>query len=275
VKSLLEPVYRAVESGDFGGLQESMCDDVFMFTPEAGGVLASREAVVAYARRRLGPLRSSGTALALNVGSSKSGTDPSGRGAWVFDQVDVNIARRGVDMQAKVRVTALLKRELDRWRLAACYWSLPFATQAEQDAVKHAGQLEPGLPLEELITDEAQPLAAALTTALQEPRLLPELYSTREDHVTIGSVTDEIFVGPTGRAAWAEFVGYVSDYTLRGSLRAALTTNDLGWLAANIDIGQPPTPYRFFYIWLHETDTWRIVISHDAVSRSLTSDLGG
>ena len=76
-------------------------------------------------------------------------------------------------------------------------------------------------------------------------------------------------------AAWAEFVGYVSDYTLRGPLRAALTTNDLGWLAANIDIGQPPTPYRFFYIWLHETDTWRIVISHDAVSRPLTSDLGG
>jgi hypothetical protein len=118
-------------------------------------------------------------------------------------------------------------------------------------------------------------LAAALTGALQEPRLLPELYSTREDHATIGSVIDEVFVGPAGRAAWQEFVGYVSDYTLKGSLRAALTTNDLGWLAANIDIGQPPTPYRFFYIWLRETDTWRIVISHDAVSRSLRSDLGG
>jgi hypothetical protein len=178
-------------------------------------------------------------------------------------------------MQAQVRVTALLRRELDRWRIAACYWSLPFATQAEQDAVKHAGQLEPGLPLEEVITDGAQPLADALTGALQEPRLLPELYSTRGDHATIGSVIEEVFVGPAGRAAWEEFVGYVSDYTLRGSLRAAVITNDLGWLAANIDIGQPPTPYRFFYIWLRETDTWRIVISHDAVSRSLTSDLGG
>ena len=125
---------------------------------------------------------------------------------------------------------------------------LPFATQAEQDAVKHAGQLEPGLPLEEVITDEAQPLAAALTGALKEPPLLPALYSTRGDHATVGSVIDEVFVGPAGRAAWEEFVGYVSDYMLRGSLRAALTTNDLGWLAANIDIGRPPTPYRFLYV---------------------------
>jgi hypothetical protein len=52
-----------------------MCNDVFMFTPEATGVLTSREAVVANARHRLGPLRSSGTILALDVGSSKSGTD--------------------------------------------------------------------------------------------------------------------------------------------------------------------------------------------------------
>jgi hypothetical protein len=69
VKSLLEPVYRAVESGDFGGLQESMCDDVFMFTPEAGGVLASREAVVAYARRRLARSAPPGQPLRLTSGA--------------------------------------------------------------------------------------------------------------------------------------------------------------------------------------------------------------
>jgi hypothetical protein len=46
-------------------------------------------------------------------------------------------------------------------------------------------------------------------------------------------------------------------------------TDDAGWLAANIDIGQPPTPYRFFYVWLREAADWRIVISHDGVERSL------
>jgi hypothetical protein len=52
-------------------------------------------------------------------------------------------------------------------------------------------------------------------------------------------------------------------------VRAAQVTQDLGWLAANIDIGQPPTPYRFFYIWLREGEHWRIAISHDSVSRRL------
>ena len=115
----------------------------------------------------------------------------------------------------------------------------------------------------------AAPYVAALIQALDEPRLLPGLYSTRQDHATIGSVVDEVFLGPAGKAAWQEFVGFVSSFILRGPVRAALVTEDLGWLAANIDIGQPPTPYRFFYIWLREPGDWRIAISHDSVSRSL------
>src|SRR5205807_666545 len=77
----------------------------------------------------------------------------------------------------------------------------------------------------------------------------PELYSTGNDHVTIGSVTDEVFVGPAGRAAWEEFVQYVHAFTLRGDMRCELVTSDAGWLAANIDVGEHRTPYRFFYIW--------------------------
>lgn len=55
-------------------------------------------------------------------------------------------------------------------------------------------------------------------------------------------------------------------------MRAVQMTHDLGWLAANIDIGQPPTPYRFFYIWRREDANWRIVVSHDSVSRSLDAE---
>src|SRR6266542_6268616 len=37
--------------------------------------------------------------------------------------------------------------------------------------------------------------AVARHNALREPRRIPALYSTRADHVTIGSVVDEIFLG--------------------------------------------------------------------------------
>ena len=108
----------------------------------------------------------------------------------------------------------------------------------------------------------------ALTRALAQPQLLPDLYSTCDDHVTIGSVVEEVFVGSAGRAAWQEFVLYVTAFAPRGPMCAALVAPDVGWLAANIDVGEPPTPYRFFYIWIHEETGWRIVLSHDAVSRN-------
>ena len=90
---------------------------------------------------------------------------------------------------------------------------------------------------------------------------------TIEAHATIGSVTAEIFVAAAGRGAWEEFVQYVSSFTARGPTRAALVAPDAGWLAAHIDIGDPSTPYRFFYIWIKEATGWRIAVSHDAVSR--------
>jgi hypothetical protein len=85
--------------------------------------------------------------------------------------------------------------------------------------------------------------------------------------VTIGSVVDEVFLGDAGRSAWAEFVEYVTAFHLRGPLRAAVPGSDVAWIAANVDIGTPPTPYRFLYLWVREDDGWQIVVSHDAVSR--------
>jgi hypothetical protein len=50
------------------------------------------------------------------------------------------------------------------------------------------------------------------SVAGKEPSLLLTLYSARHDHATIGSVTEEVFVGPAGRAAWEEFVQHVSTF---------------------------------------------------------------
>jgi hypothetical protein len=214
---------------------------------------------MAYARDRLA------ARLPVRVTSSLCGVAPSGAAAWVFDQVEVGTGAASTG----VRVTALLTRAGEAWLVAACYWSLPFETQDEQDAVKHAGRLEPGAVLTEGLAADAKPLAKALAAALAEPERIPDLYSEREDHASIGSVVDEVFTGPAGRAVWRKFVEFVSDFSLRGPLRGALVAEDAGWLAANIDIGRPPTPYRFLYLWLQEQDGWKIVSSHDAVSRPL------
>jgi len=231
VGSLLDPIYRAVESGDPESVASLLRPDVFMFTPEAGGVLLSRDAVVSAMSDQLRLVRASPGGLRLEAEQMASGSDQTGRTAWVFDTVTVHLGEPAVALPTRVRVTALLARGDDGWQVAACYWSLPFGTQAEQDEVKHAGLLEPGVTLPEADDSPTPPYADDLVRALDEPRLLP----------------------------------------LRGPARGAQVTEDVGWLAANIDIGQPPTPYRFFYVWIREGGQWQILISHDAVSRPLAA----
>jgi hypothetical protein len=254
---VMTSLYAAIESDDDSAVSALLRPDAFVMTAAADGILLSADAVVADIKRWRDGCR-------LEIVTSTIGT-AGANARWVFDQLVVG--------DVPVRVTALIARDTT-WRIAAAYWSIPYATQDEQDSVKAAGQLEPGVELTDQVTIDAHPLADALRAAIADPSLLPGLYSTADAHVTIGSVTDEVFIGNAGRAAWEDFVGHVRAFSLRGPMRGALVQPDTGWLAANIDIGEPATPYRFFYIWHHDRRGWRIVVSHDAVSRDANSGLG-
>lgn len=269
MSSLLDSVYQAVAAGELDEFARQLREDVFVCTPEADGVLLSREEVTGAAAEWFSSIRALPGGIRLEAETLASGQSPDGNAAWLFDVVSIRVGEHEDVLPIRVRVTAVLTRTTGAWRVASCYWSLPFGTQAEQDAVKHAGRLDAGMLLPEGVDPPARPLETALVQALEEPRRLPDLYSVSPGHATIGSVVDEVFLGDAGRAAWREFVQYVSSFTLRGPVRAAQVNQDVAWLAANIDIGEPPTPYRFFYVWGREDGDWRIVISHDAVARSL------
>jgi hypothetical protein len=244
-------LYAAIESDDEDALRVLVRPDAFVMTAAADGVLVSADAVIADIRRWRNGCK-------FEITASTTGTTASEDARWVFDQLVVG--------HVPVRVTALLTRD-SSWRLAAAYWSIPYATQEEQNATKASGKLEPGVELVDSVATDAQPLEHALRAAMSRPAILPALYSTDQDHVTIGSVTDEVFVGPAGKAAWEEFVRHVHAFAFRGPLCGALVTADVGWLAANIDIGELATPYRFFYIWSRDESGWKILVSHDGVSR--------
>lgn len=265
---VIDALYRAVESCDDEQLRRIPRPDAFVLTPTASGVLTSADLVIADIQHWSDVVAAWGATIRLRTESRLAGASASGQAAWVFDHVVAEAIQNGAVLcSVPIRLTALLARDED-WRVAAAYWSVPFETQEEQDLVKHAGELEPGKTLDERIEPGAEPLVDALQGALAQPQLLPALYSTRDDHVTIGSVVEEVFVGDAGQAAWQEFVQYVTESVPRGPMCGALVAPDVGWLAANIDIGDPPTPYRFFYVWIREETGWRIVVSHDAVSRS-------
>ena len=264
---MLDALYRAIESLDASAVRAALRPDVFVFTPTADGVLTSADAVVKDVEGWSGAVARRQATLRLRATRRTVGVSPSGGGVWIFDDVVAKALSDGRAVcSVPIRVTALLVSD-DGWRVAAAYWSIPYPTQDEQDAVKHAGDLAPGDALTEAVGEGAAELVAALRGALAEPRRIPALYSTRDDHVTLGSVVDEVFLGGTARAAWTEFVEHVTVFIPRGGMRAALACPDVAWLAANIDIGRPPTPYRFFYIWVRQDDEWQFAVSHDAVSR--------
>jgi hypothetical protein len=264
---VLDTAYRAFELGDWPTLGSVVRDDGFVMTPASSGVFTSADAVLEDLRTWHAWATAEGATVHVRVEPVVAGASPSGGAVWTFDQVAVERRRDGRLLgSAQVRVTALLAPDPD-WTVAAAYWSLPFGTQEEQDAEKMAGRLEPGITFDGTIAADVAALGDALRAALAEPARLPDLYRTDPHHVTIGSVTDEIFVGTAGRAAWQDFVVHVHDFTLRGPVRAGLVAPDAGWLVANIDIGAIATPYRFFYVWIRDEGGWRIALQHDAVSR--------
>jgi ketosteroid isomerase-like protein len=274
VRESLDRFYGALMHGDSEGLRSLLTADVFMFSPVADGVFTSADDVIADFDRWVHRLSRRGLRLDLMRESSVIGVSASRAGAWALERLSAAAASDDGHLlcRTEIRFTALITRQ-DHWRIAAAYWSVPYPTQAVQDHDKHAGRLQPGIEWAGGVTDQAAPIAADLSRALAEPRLLPGLYSTAAAHVTVGSVVDEVFVGEAGKAAWEQFVGYVTDFEPRGPMAGAMVGDDLAWLAGNIDVGSPPTPYRFFYGWTRERAGWRICVSHDAVSRDPLSAL--
>ena len=112
MRSLMDPIYRAIESGDLESLGSQVCADVFMFTPEAEGVFLSREEVITFASERVGLIGSSSGGIRLEAEPVTTGEDAGGRGAWAFDLVSIWVGEPTKVLPMRVRVTALLTREL-------------------------------------------------------------------------------------------------------------------------------------------------------------------
>jgi hypothetical protein len=192
----------------------------------------------------------------------------SGRSAWFFDRSVIEITRdQKILFSYPVRITGLLVKDLD-WQLAAAFWSIPLRNNDYQYDLIMKGKLKTGTPTGENISPEAQPLAQSIINAMAQPLTKPDLYSTREDAITIGSTVDEVFRAEDGKNWVGEIVQLPLKFAVRGGIRGAVSPDGgTAWMATHIDLtGGITMPYRFFYVWLREPDGWKIVVSHDAVS---------
>jgi ketosteroid isomerase-like protein len=253
----IRDLYAAIERSDVSAIGALLIPEVFVLPGSAAAAIEGRKAAAA----ALDGLRIRSTAMS-------SGVSDSGRSAWVFDQIEVEVPCDDSPWgPVPVRLTALLDDE-DGWRVRAAHWSIPLPSNAKQQELRAAGKLPDGAPLEESVPPEVGSLADRLRHALTGNAPVPELYSVRDEAITIGSVTDEIFPGPAGKAAWEKFIDLDPRLEVRGGIRGGITPDgSAAWLAAHIDIiFSLVAPYRFFYVWVPEDGDWKIVVSHDSVS---------
>lgn len=266
VKAFLQEIHTAIERKDVQHLSELVFDDVFMFGAAANAVSIGKNQFVTNLHTHFEQSKS--VELRVQPAEMQIGLCQSGRSAWFFDQIVLDLVEnQEISRSIPIRFTGLLVKDQD-WRLSAGYWSIPLRSNEYQFSLLQDGKIQPGVALEDQLTPEAKPLAQRLVEALAEPQLLPELHSMREDAVHIGSTVDEVFHATASRNFVKEIASLPLQFVVRGGIHGAVAADGCtAWMATHVDLkGRLTMPYRFFYIWLREQDKWEVVVSNDAVS---------
>jgi ketosteroid isomerase-like protein len=266
IKAVVQEFHAAIEHKDLQRVGELVLADVFVFGAAAQAVSIGRHQFVTHLR---GQFERAGQAqLRVQSTQIEVGLCASGRSAWFLDRFVIDImSDQEIPHSYPIRFTGLLVRDQD-WRLAAAYWSIPLRDNDYQYALLEDGKIQAGIALETQVPPEAQTLAQSLQNVMADPHSMPGLYATQADAFTIGSTVEEVFHAAEGKNWVQEIVQLPLQFAIRGGIRCALAPDGCtAWMATHIDLtGGLTVPYRFFYVWLHEKDGWKIILSHDGVS---------
>ena len=266
VKAFVQEIHTAIEHKDTQRISELTLDDVFVLGAAANAVSIGKNQFAT----NLHAYFEQSKDIQFHVQSSETriGLCHSGRSAWFFDSFDVEIVEHQEGSRhIPIRLTGLVTQDRD-WRLMAAYWSIPLRDNEYQYSLLQDKKIQSGVELDYQVAPEIQSLAQSLAESMEQPRTMPELYSTRDDAFTIGSTVDEVFLAADGKDFVQQITGLPLKFSIRGGIRGGVSADGCtAWMATNMDIvGSITMPYRFFYVWLREQDGWKIVVSHDAVS---------
>lgn len=265
IKAFVQEIHSAIAHKNAQRLGELVVDDVFMFGAAANAVSVGKSQLITEFHSYFEQAKD----IKFHIQSSetKMGLSDSGQSAWFFNQFVIGVAGKEKECDIPIRFTGLLTLDSD-WHLAAGYWSIPLRSNEYQYALLQGEKIPFGIALDSQVSPKAQALAQSLTESMQQPSLMPELYSTRDDTFTIGSTVDEVFFATDGKDFVQQITGLPLKFAMRGGVHGkVLADGCTAWMATHMDIvGGITMPYRFFYVWLLEQGEWKIVVSHDAVS---------
>lgn len=265
-RALLDAQYRAVEAGDLTTWAEAFAEDALLFGTDAGEVQLGKQAILRTvaegAARRMRPeVRRTYT----SGGGFKVGVAPSGRAAWVADDIVYTVTSSAGTARHLFRMTGLVAEAEGRWHLLAASYSVPVP-----DAEAFSRSWPTPAPLPDAVGPGAEPLAALAAGISARPMHFAGAFSDRPDVLLWGTAPGEEVEG--GEEA-QRFTREDDDtgalrVAVRGGVAAGLSPDGTaGWLAYQGTLTLPAgqLPVRVLAVFLREEAGWRKVQEHVSV----------
>jgi len=265
-RALLAAQYKAVEAGDLTTWAEAFAQDALLFGTDAGEVhLGKQEILRSVSQGAEERMRPDVKRTYTSGGGFRVGVAPDGQSAWVADDIVYTVTSSSGTARYTFRMTGLMAREADGWRLLAASYSVPVP-----DAEAFERTWSAPAPLPDAVGPGAEPLAELARAIEARPMHFAGAFSARPDVLLWGTAPGEEV---EGGAAARRFTREGDD---SGPLRLAVTggvaaglapAGNAGWLAYQGTLGLPAgtIPVRVLAVFLKEGEGWRKVQEHVSV----------
>ncbi len=230
-----------------------------MFGPRKTDAFAVRADVLVALGQVVDP--KAGKKLAMRSGSREVVPSPSGRSAWVFDNVNINGEPHAV--------MAILTNSDDIWLVQA----VSVAHTPSHGTIREEGKKDAIVPTGAAGAkkNEAEDAVDRFKKGLTDQAMVGEDLGSRTEAVYIGPSVGELVRGKKEiKKVWKKRVDAKARAAASGDITSAVTADgELAWVSAPItyvEDKQDPLPLRAFAIYEKGSEGWKLIALQEALA---------
>ena len=266
ITRVLSAQYAAIERGDLTAWASAFSSDVFLWGSAPSEVMSGREAMLATMNRGAASRMAVDVKRQYRSTRLHIGIAPSGRGAWIADEIDYTLSSATTTKQVRLRMSAVAIYQQNRWQICAAHFSVPI-----EDERAFAGSWPLPMDLPAQTFPPAEQITRLIPTTPHDHFPVP--FSDRTDVLLIGTAPQEWVVG--GHQA-QQFThqgqpGHIKVSRRGNPITFAHPTANLAWAAWNGTLTVPhqsnriSLPIRVLSVFLHQDHHWQKVQEHHSL----------
>lgn len=258
----------AFARGDFDTWGDSLAPNVFFVAADPEEVFSRREDAVAEMHRDFDFAFDEGLRIQIEPQSTHVGVASDGKLAWTAAPLRYTVRFQGESNSFVLRHTAVLSKTDQRWSILATQYSLTLPPPRILEALTGGY-----LPAPAIVGNARQTGAQSLFREFIHQLADLSRAVISPDASVFGPFPQESAKGKTEVRAlfrkWTDRWGAL--YLRPDGIRAEFTSEESGWVAANVEAKLPyagqriALPMRALFVYQKEQDQWAIVQAHLSV----------